>query len=160
MTDIEVQIVKLEPMRVASFHGFGSEPEMIAIGKMVAFAQPKGYLDDLEANPVFGFNNPNPSVGSPNYGYEIWLSVGPELESAEGDDFEIKEFEGGTYGVTRCEVTEENYELIGETWKKLNAWREDSNHGPGNWQWLERTIRMESDPPGEFILDLYIPLSE
>ena len=159
MSDLDVRIVKLEPMRVASFHGFGESPEMIAIGKLVSFAEPRGYLEDLETNPVFGFNNPNPSTGSPNYGYEIWLFVGPEVEPDEGDDFEIKEFEGGMYGVTRCEIAG-NFEVIGETWKKLNAWREDSHYGPGNWQWLERTIKLASDPPDEFVLDLYIPLSK
>jgi hypothetical protein len=73
MTELDVRIVKLESMRVASFHGFGTEPEAIAFGKLTAYAQPKGYLDDLEAKSVFGFNNPNPSAGSPNYGYEVWL---------------------------------------------------------------------------------------
>lgn len=159
MMELDVRIEKLEPMRVASFHGFGTEPEAIAFGKLAAYAQPRGYLNDLETNPVFGFNNPNPSAGSPNYGYEVWLSIGPEVEPKEGDDFEIKEFEGGTYGVTRCEV-KGDFEVIGETWKKLNAWREDSNYGPGNWQWFERSIKLGIDPPDEFILDLYIPISE
>ena len=159
MSELDVRIVKLVPMRLISAWGFGSSPEEEAWNKLRAWAEPKGLMDDLEKNRIFGFNNPDPSPGSPNYGYEIWLSVEPEVEPDEGDDFEIKEFEGGVYGVTRCEIVG-NFEVIGETWKKLNAWREDSHYGPGNWQWLERTIRLASDPPDEFILDLYIPISE
>jgi hypothetical protein len=49
---------------------------------------------------TFGFNNPDPSPGSPNYGYEIWLGVGPDVE--ESPPIEIKQVVLGKYAVTRC----------------------------------------------------------
>jgi len=76
MDELAVRIVNLEPMRVASFHGFGPSPEHLAIQKLADWAAPRGYLVDRKQHRIFGFNNPNPSHGSPNYGYELWLVVG------------------------------------------------------------------------------------
>jgi hypothetical protein len=33
---------------------------------------------------LFGYNNPDPSPGSPNYGYDVWLTV-DESTQAEGE---------------------------------------------------------------------------
>lgn len=144
-------------MRVASVYAFGKEPEGQAVDKLIASAKPKGFLDDRENHRIFGFNNPSPSPGSPNYGYEIWITVKPDVEP-EGE-VRFKEFNGGLYAVTHCEVIDGNYELIGATWKKLITWREDSKYDCGYYQWLEETIRMESVPPGDLVLYLHLPIS-
>ena len=44
MSELDVRIVKLEPMRVASAHGFGTNPEEQAWDKI---------LDDLMKDPFF-----------------------------------------------------------------------------------------------------------
>ncbi|MCP5098060.1 MAG: GyrI-like domain-containing protein, partial [Chloroflexi bacterium] len=126
MSNSNVRMINLESMRVASVLGFGASPEAEAWTKLVSWARPKGFLDNPEKHPIFGFNNPNPSAGSPNYGYEVWIAVDSDVEP-EGD-VEIKNFEGGLYGVMRCEVPKGNYEVIGATWKKLVTWREDSKY--------------------------------
>ena len=79
MSENEVRIEKLEPMQVASAYGFGEQPELEAWEKILAWAKEKGYAD-LSQHRFFGFNNPNPSPGSPNYGYEFWIVVGPDVE--------------------------------------------------------------------------------
>jgi DNA gyrase inhibitor GyrI len=158
MSEIDVRIVTLDPMRVASLYGFGKEPETIAWEKLTAYAGPKGYLDDMENHRIFGFNNPDPSAGSPNYGYEVCIEVGPEVEP-EGD-VRIQNFEGGLYAVTRCEVRGGNYQVIGDLWKKLVAWREDSKYDCGWHQWLEMNIPEEGLKEGDLTMDLYLPLSE
>ena len=48
MSELDVRIVKLEPMRVASLWGYGPEPETIAWEKLRAWADPKGLLDDFD----------------------------------------------------------------------------------------------------------------
>ena len=73
MSQLDVRVEKLPPMRVASLWGFGPQPEDIAWQKLRAWAGPRGLLDKPEEHPIFGFNNPNPSAGSPNYGYEASL---------------------------------------------------------------------------------------
>lgn len=162
MSELEVRIIKLGSMRVASAHGYGASPESIAWNKLVAWAKPKGFLDNLENHRIFGFNNPNPSEGTPNYGYEFWITVGPEVES-EGE-IEIKEFAGGTYAVTRCEP--ETGEEIGRDWQALGTWLADSPHQGARHQWLEGHIwkdgivEMKDDPFAEkkLVLDLYAPI--
>lgn len=157
MSELEVRIVKIEPIRVASIWGFGPEPEGIAFSKLDVWAGPKGIRDNPQKHRIFGFNNPDPYPGSPNYGYEIWVEVGPEVEP-EGD-VRILGFDGGLYAVTRCEVPDGQYDVIGTTWKKLVAWREDSQYKCGHAQWMEQSI--VSDIPGiEFILDLHLPIAE
>jgi DNA gyrase inhibitor GyrI len=152
MTDLEVRIVTLEPMRVASAHGFGPSPEEIAWDKILTFARSKGLLDDLKAHRFFGFNNPSPSPGSPNYGYEQWITVGPEVEP-EGD-VTVKAFLGGLYAVARCE----GLSHIGEVWDELCCWREDSQYRAAHHHWLEECLTSPGTPLEEMILDLYLPI--
>jgi DNA gyrase inhibitor GyrI len=151
-------------MRVASLWAFGESPEDQVWEKLEAWAGPKGLLDHPEEHPIFGFNNPNPSAGSPNYGYELWIVVGPDVEP-EGD-VRILDFGGGLYAVARCEVVEGDLENIGRTWKRLVAWREDSRYACATHQWLEKSVLIPQWPgtsmsPGvDFVLDLYLPIAE
>ena len=153
MGELQVRIVALEPMRVASAHALSASPEEDAYAKLIAWARPKGLTDDLETHRIFGFNNPDPSPGSPNYGYEFWIVVGPEVEP-EGE-IKVKEFPGGRYAVTRCT----GVESIGPTWKKLNTWLEDSKYEFSHHQWLEEHIGDVDVPPDELVLDLYMPIA-
>ena len=161
MSELNVRIVKLEPLHVASFHGFGREPENQAWEKLTAWAQPKGYLEDLQNHRVFGFNNPNPSPGSPNYGYELWMVVGGD-EKAEGD-MEIKDFTGGLYAVGRCDEIGDPGRDIPDAWQKLVHWREASSYRHGSHQWLEEHLPAKKkstvNTAGlDWMLDLYLPI--
>ena len=101
----------------------------------------------------FGFNNPNPSAGSPKYGYEIWIL--PEGDLPEDDQTEIVEFPGGLYAVGPCN----NLETIGADWQKLVAWRDTSEYQQANHQWLEEVL----DPPveiAELRFLLYLPINK
>ncbi|MCB0114439.1 MAG: GyrI-like domain-containing protein [Caldilineaceae bacterium] len=158
MNKLDVRIVTLEPVRVAAFHAFGPEPEHAAWQKLEAWAAPLGYLADTETHPIFGFNNPNPSPGSPNYGYEFWIVVGAEEESSAAAP--VKEFGGGLYAVTRCEVGGAPGDTIPATWQELVAWREDSAYRIGNHQWLEKHIPLGDMAVDQFDLDLYMPIAK
>ncbi len=158
MSDLEVRIVKLEPLRVASFHGFGASPEAEGGSKLLAWAKPKGLLDDPAQHRVFGFNNPDPAPGSPNYGYEFWVTVGPDVQP-EGE-MKIKEFAGGLYAVARCEVKDDPGSVIPATWQRLVAWCEDSKYRMAHHQWLEEHLDVAHAWPGAFTLDLYLPIVE
>ena len=157
MSEEKVRIVKLEPARVASVHGFGSNPEEKAWKKLEAWARPKELMDKPGQHRIFGFNNPSPMPGSPNYGYEFWITVGPEVQ-AEGE-VEIKDFSGGLYAVMKWDGRNDPYHGIPETWKKLVAWREQSRYRQAGHQWLEEHLEPEMEGV-EFMLDLYLPISE
>ena len=154
---LNVRIVTLPPMRVASFYGYGAGPEMIAHGKLEEWARPRGLLQPNSGRLVFGFNNPSPTPGSPNYGYEVWIVVHPD--TAPDGEARMLDFPGGLYAVTRCVVPEGDFAVIGNTWQQLNVWREDSPYKAGCHQWLEESLPL--DLPGvAFVLDLYLPLAE
>ncbi len=159
MTELEVRIVSLESMRVASFQAYGNSPEYDAAKKLVDWAKPLGLLDDPEKHRIFGFDNPNPSPGSPNYGYEFWITIDADIEPES--EVDIKEIPGGLYAVTRCEVKGDAYEVIPEAWKRLATWREDSKYECGNTYWMEEYIcPFPFDISNEFTLDLYFPVIE
>lgn len=154
MSDLEVRIVEMEPMRVASALGFGESPENIAWAKILAFARARGL--DTALVRFFGFNNPNPSPGSPNYGYEQWMTVGPEVQ-AEGE-IVIKEIPARRYAVTRFK----GLENIGRVWQELVLWFEDSPyHKPSHWcQCLEEVLHGPVSPPEEWVFNLYLPIAD
>lgn len=155
MSPLEVHIENLPAMRVLSSYGFGPSPEGIAHEKMEAFLRSKGLLEGYGKTIAhYGFNNPNPSSGSPNYGYEIWAVVPPEVEP-EGDIREVL-FEGGLYAVTRFE----NLENIGYVWGELVQWREDSPYLEAHHQWLEHLHNPLEKDTSKMVFDLYLPIKK
>jgi DNA gyrase inhibitor GyrI len=155
MSKLDVRIETLDPMRVISSYGFGPSPEAIAHEKMTTFLKKKGLLEGYGSQILhYGFNNPNPSSGSPNYGYEIWAVVPPEIEPE--DDLRIVQFYGGLYAVTRFE----NLEKIGQVWMELVQWRENSRYHQGYHQWLEHLHNPLEPDQSKFIFDLYLPIKE
>jgi len=163
MTHSNIRLIRLENMRVASLHGFGAEPELQAWQKLVDYAGTRGYLKDLGRHRIFGFNNPDPTPGSPNYGYELWITV--DSEGSANGEVEIKEFQGGLYAVARCEASGDPYSVIPAAWQQLVAWREQSAYQPGSQQWLEEHLPAEgkglvTTAGGAWILDLFLPLAE
>ncbi len=155
---IEVIIKKFEPMRVASFYGFGKSPENIAMEKLVAWAKSRGYLDTPGEHRIFGFNNPNPSPGSVNYGYEFWITVGGDVEP-EGD-IRIHQFNGGLYAVTRCYNVGPEGKGITETWMKLFSWIQGSRYNIASHQSLEEHIGAFPPTIETMVLDICMPVSE
>ncbi len=156
MSDLDVRIIHLEPQRVAMSYGFGNGPEEIAWNKLIAFVKSKGWTAEDKQHRYLGFNNPNPAPGSPNYGYEQWVTVGPEVES-EGE-VKIKNFAGGLYAVTHCKLSH-----ITEVWMQLIDWREKSSYRPANHQWLEECLTPPIDQPIDpevMEFDLYLPIAE
>ena len=154
MSGIEVRIVELEPMRVAISHGFGPSPEEIAWTKILDWGRDKGLLADLSVPRFFGFNNPDPSPGSPNYGYEQWMTVPPDAV-AEGE-IKIGEIPAGRYAVTRCTLEE-----IGQAWRDLVAWVDRSRYKYGPLQCLEEAITYPEQaglPFDQVVMDIYISI--
>ena len=154
MESSEVRIVRLEPMRVASAHAFGPSPEREAFGKLLPWARAKGLWGATARPRLFGFNNPDPAIGSPNYGYEVWLEVGPEARS-EGE-IRVKQFTGGLYAVSRCTSLDS---IFGD-WQRLVAWAERSPYRPVHRQCLEEHVEYDDEPGGRIVIDLYLPIAD
>jgi len=155
MTITDVRIVDLPPMRVASALGYGTEPEDQAGTMICEFARSIGLEPGRPGYRTFGFNNPNPAPGSPNYGYEMWLVVGPDVEAKP--PIEIKEIPGSKYAVTRFT----GLSNIGRVWRELVAWFEDSPYTrPPNWcRCLEEVVNPAETDPDKWTFDLYLPIA-
>lgn len=154
MNPHDVRIVKLESTRVAVFYGFSKTPEDDAHKQCIAWLKEMGLLDQPNSYRHFGFNNPDPTPGSPNYGYEIWIPI--DTDKDIGENLKTKEFPGGLYGVTRCE----SLSTIGKDWKRLIAWREASQYNLGSHQCLEELLTKYPSNEGDYSFDLYIPIVE
>jgi effector-binding domain-containing protein len=167
MDKFQVKIIELEAMRVAVAHGYGESPEIEAWQKILDFLKRTGKIDQLESCRFFGYNNPNPSPGSPNYGYDQWVTITDDIEASE--DIRILDFPGGLYAVTSFQ----GLSNIGDTWGRLVEWHEDSPYKkpPNYYQCLEEVINPQVfiTPQGEFndspesmeavIFKLYLPIT-
>lgn len=153
MNTLDIKIVTLAPMRVASVLGFGPSPEAAAWQKLAQWAGPRGLMAGPDRSRIFGFNNPSPSPASPNYGYEFWIEVGPEVQTDGA--VQIKQFDGGRYAVTRCQGVDN----ITPVWKQLVAWLAAGPYHPAHHQWLEEHISGDDVALDELILDLYAPIA-
>ena len=152
MNELQVRIVDLEPLRCAGAAGFGPEPEGIAWETLLKWAEPIGLLQ--QPHRFFGYNHPDPSPGSPNYGYEQWITVEAAVQVAA--PIKLKEFPGGRYAVARCEGVQNIY----ATWQQLTAWREASRYRAGQHQWLEELITPPDGSWEQAQFDLYLPIVE
>lgn len=155
MNEIDVRIIRLGPMRVACVNGFGAQPEFQAWEKIIAFARSNGI--DLKTCRFFGYNNPSPAPGSPNYGYDQWITVDSGVQPA--GEVTVQTFEGGLYAVTRCRLSE-----ITAAWQRLVTWREDSPYKQAHHQWLEEALTPDSFISGESdmdaaVFDIYLPIA-
>jgi DNA gyrase inhibitor GyrI len=104
---------------------------------------------------TFGFNNPDPSPGSTNYGYEIWLVVDPDVEALPS--VEAKRVEAGKYAVTRCV----GLARIGERWRALSAWVEESPYQrPAHGcRCLEEPLSPGEPDRAKWVFDLYLEIA-
>lgn len=149
---MEVKIIRLEPMIVASFYAFSESPEEEAFEKMNSWAKPKGLFADSENHPIFGFNNPPPSRPGQKYGYELWINVDPKTEPEK--DMRVCFFGGGSYAVARCS----GVHAIHDTWMALFEWCKKNTYKTGTHQGLEKHISGNS--PENMVLELYCPIYE
>ena len=150
MSEFEVQIVELPPMKAAAFPAYSETPEIDAIMSANNWLKSNDIFKK-GAYRQFGFNNPSPSPGSLSYGYEVWIFPNDELPIDM--NVSIKEFSGGLYAVSLCSTID----TVEKIWEQLFNWRETSEYQPGEHQWLEEML----DPPveiEELRLLLYLPL--
>lgn len=153
MTNLEVRLEHLQPMRVACFRALSESPESDAWEKLRNWAEPKALLDDPQNHPVFGFNNPNPSPSRKEYGYEFWIRLQPEARPES--EVEMQDFPGGLYAVTSRNLCGDP--PLPETWRKLWDWVRASTHKWRRTHELER-VRNPQAPEADLVLDLYLPI--
>jgi DNA gyrase inhibitor GyrI len=153
---IEVKIIHLEPLTVASFPAYGPEPEDEAWARLVAWARPLGLLVDPEKHRIFGFDTAGTSLASQNRGYEFWIEVEPGFQPQ--GDVPLRAFSGGKYAVYRIRKVGNPWDTIPAAWKALVLWQEDSAHKMGKAQCLEQHIGYADAPLADCPMDLYLSI--
>ncbi len=163
---MEIKVVELNPMKVASFQYVGENPELNAFKEMITWAQEKNLLSKNMRYHFFGFNNPIPTEDNPVYGYEVWLPLDDDFE---GDgEIKIKEFKGGLFAVTEMLFSDflsgqdwNVFHSAAKLWMKENMYEFDSTV-----QWLEEHITekkeienfiQKNDLP-KWNIGLYLPI--
>jgi DNA gyrase inhibitor GyrI len=144
-------------MSVIAAQVTSAHPETDAWRKLAAWAEPAGLLKDPAAHPLFGFNNPPPEPNQPLYGYEVWIQVDPETAVVSG--LERKEFSGGRYAVTTCQLYGDPHGPVPEVWQQLLGWSEEHGYRWRHTHELERLVNPEA-PEQDLVLELYLPIEE
>jgi effector-binding domain-containing protein len=155
--ELNVRYVDLPDMTVATALGFGTEPEIEAAKLLNVFTRRLGFTPGSPGHPLYGFNNPNPSPGSKNYGYELWCKVDPNTKPEP--PVKIKHVPPARYAVTRFT----GLSNIGRVWRQFAAWVEDhhSQVPPCTIQcWLESLQTPDEPDPERWVMDLYIVVGE
>lgn len=150
MTQLEVKIERLEPMRIAAFRAFGENPEMGALEKMQSWLKAEGMTESPGSRTIFGFNNPAPGPGSKEYGYEFWLQISPQMKTKSAG--EVQDFAGGLYAVATIQGFPSP-----QVWKSLWDWVSSSKYTWRKTHELERPHNLMA-PEQEMVFSLYLPI--
>lgn len=157
---MEVRLERLRAMRAAHIHVLSDASEEDAGKKILEWAERKGLFgEDVR---LFG-RNTYPTDDPEPHGYEFFLTVGPDI-MPEGE-IDIQEIPGGLYAALRFE----NLDKIGDAWRKLWKWIEESKYEFIGWRkgehgWIdgyeEHVNWQEKKPQTEWIFDLRVQLKE
>ena len=152
LKDNNVRTINLKPFKVAYAKAFGVSPELQAWEILKTWIK-KNKIEDTINTRYFGFNNPSPSKGSNEYGYEVWRTIDTDYEETE--EVKFKSFEGGLYLVTTANGVYD----IGETWKHLSNWAKAKGYEYGECQWVEEHIIVDENSwDDKMQFDLYYPI--
>lgn len=153
MKETPVRIVTLEPMTLICFNGYGTEPEDQALSLLHTWAKQHD-----QHGRIFGYNNPDPAEGSPNYGYDACMIVSADTEPVEGAN--IRHLDEGLYAVLNCPVKEPWVDIPG-AWKTLVQWADANDYSLGAHQWLEEHLpKDDQESEINMTLDLYMPIKK
>lgn len=156
--DIKV-LKKLEPMRVAYYCYYGKHPEDNAFAVMRDWINKTGLNINEKKIRIWGFDNPSPSEGQDEYGYEVCITIDEDMD-VNDDKIQTKFLNGGFYaviGVKTDENGEIGYEIM-KAWKRFNNWLMDSKYIYGGHQWLEEHLGFDENLNNIGGVDLYMPI--
>ncbi|BCZ46789.1 hypothetical protein psyc5s11_28560 [Clostridium gelidum] len=158
--DIKV-LKKLETMRVAYYCYYGKHSEDNAFTVMREWINKTGMNINEQKLRIWGFDNPSPSEGHDEYGYEVCITIDEDID-VNDDKIKTKFLDGGLYaviGVKPDENGEIGYEIM-KAWKRFNNWLTDSKYIYGGHQWLEEHLGFDDNFNHIGGVDLYMPIME
>ena len=154
MDKLDIRIIKLAPMHVASFQASGVTAERDAFKKLFAWAQPKGLLNDLAKNSLFGFASHEFIEDKKGTGYKFWIKIPDNIEPEP--DINVEDSDGGLYLVMSSLAVGNIGLTTAPNWLKLRRWAQENGYEMGSQQQL---VRFYSVPLlDNAAVDLYFPI--
>jgi len=164
---LQIELVLLEPMTVASVSARGKSPENEAWKRMVSFAEPRGLFKDLTKHPVFGYNlliaEDNSRATSPldeEYEYVFLIRIDPDTELDGG--VEIGQLKGGLFAVTRCTLAHpggiQPSMVVG--WQRLHEWLKSSDYKIGTSHVYLTKLVNPTETDEDLLVDLMMPIEK
>lgn len=120
-----VRIVLLPACTVASYHFVGENPEETVGAQMDKFVRENRLYELKPDARLFGFNHPNPSANSPQYGYEDWVTIPEDMEVPA--PLIKKYFAGGLYAAHTIKFGDFH------EWSLLSKWVSDNEKYTSNY---------------------------
>lgn len=120
-----VRIVLLPACTVASYHFMGENPEETVGAQMDKFVRENRLYELKPDARLFGFNHPNPSANSPQYGYEDWVTIPEDMEVPA--PLIKKYFAGGLYAAHTIKFGDFH------EWSLLSKWVSDNEKYTSNY---------------------------
>lgn len=152
----EIKVLReLGSMQVAYYRHISTSPEVEAFAVMRDWATRVGLVADRVKTRYFGFNNPNPTPGCTEYGYEVWVTIDEDL-AVDDERIRAKTVPGGKYAVMT--VNAEDGDAIARAWQRMVAWLKVSPYQLGRHQWLEEHLDFGDEQGHDMKLDLYMPI--
>ena len=156
--DIKV-IRNLPQMRVAYYCYYGENPEDGAFSVMKEWVL-KQVLDYKNNDyRIFGYNTPDTDATAREYGYEVCITISPEMK-VEDDKVKVKTLPGGCYAVMSISRKESLGDEIMLGWNRFSKWLEGSKYVYGDAQWLEEHLEIGDGFEHLGGVDLYLPIKE
>ncbi len=120
-----VRIILLPACTVASYHFIGENPEE-TVGKQMDKWIRESRLYEIKPDArLFGFNHPNPSENSTQYGYEDWVTIPEDMEVPA--PYVKKHFAGGLYAAHTIKFGDFH------EWQLLSKWVSDNEKYTSNY---------------------------
>lgn len=155
----DIRVLKeLEPMRVACYHYYGTDPESHAFDGINAWIRKMGIDLTKDRYRIFGYNYPDSGPDATEYGYEVCITIPHDLEVQE-EDIKIKVLEGGLYAVTGVPRGEDLGVNIMKAWQRFTEWIKGSRYVYGGRQWLEEHLDFNENMEHVGGVDLYMPIT-
>lgn len=156
MENIAVRLVDLQPMHVVTANGYGQYPEMEAWDLILDFSNEQDIDPWDKSHRFFGFNNPEPTPESPEYGYEQWMTIDDGI--AADEPLDVKDVAGGRYATVHIH----GLDTIGDAWQHLASWCEAQGYSVAGDRepCLEELLTPIDAPPEAWEMDLYLAIDQ
>ena len=154
VTDLSFRLVDLPCYHVAMARSFGESPEIGAWSILLEWAERCGLEPASGDHRFFGFNDPPPARPSEPYGYQQWMTVDEGVEADPHEDVAVIDFAGGRYATIHCE----GIATIGDRWRELYAFVEQSELTKEARPGLEELLTLTAADPADYVFDLYLPV--